>query len=42
MKVLRIVMASPVLIASEVLHNDTLFNLGAKIAGSNLRRYSHE
>jgi hypothetical protein len=41
-KALRIAAASPVLIASEVLGSNRLFNLGAMIAGSNLRRYTHE
>ena len=37
-KVARIAAASPILIASGILSSNRLFNLGAKVAGSSLRR----
>lgn len=35
---IRILIASPLLIASDVLKCNTLFNLGATVAGSGIRR----
>lgn len=36
---LRLVASMPVLVASSLLDSDTLFNLGAIVAGSSLRRH---
>lgn len=38
MTMIRIIIASPLLLSADIIGSVTLFNLGAKVAGANYRR----